>query len=181
MPKQAHVETTYPKDALERLYRNEHDGRLKERLLAILFLYEGNSISHTAQLVKVSRQTVSNWLSSWNKLAYQGLKPSFSGGYPPRLSQKEWDELVESVKDKGYDIEQVRQQLMREKGVEYTYKMVWYKLRKEYKLPYSKPYMENKKMPKDAQKQIEKSRCFPGTLPGGDAGIYRRKLFAKQT
>lgn len=41
MPKQAHVETTYPKDALERLYRNEHDGRLKERLLAMLFLYEG--------------------------------------------------------------------------------------------------------------------------------------------
>lgn len=156
MPKRAHVETTYPKDALERLYGNEHDGRLKARLLAILFLYEGKSITHTAQLVKVSRQTVSTWLSNWNKLGYGGLKPSFSGGYAPRLSRQGWDQVVESVKGKGYDIEQVRQQIIREKGVEYTYKMVWYKLRKEYKLAYSKPYMENKKMPADAQKQIEK-------------------------
>ncbi len=84
MPKQAHVETTYPKDALERLYRNEHDGRLKERLLAILWLYEGKSITHTAQLGKVSRQTVSDWLKAWNQQGYQGLKLNFSGGYAPR-------------------------------------------------------------------------------------------------
>ena len=156
MPKRAHIDTSYPKDALERLYRSERDGRVKERLLAVLLLYEGKSITGTAQLVKVSRQTVTSWLKSWNKGGYQGIKPNFSGGYAPRLSQKEWDELVGSLKGRGYDIEQVRQQLRKEKGVSYTYKMVWYKLRKEYKLPYGKPYMENKKMPADAKEQIEK-------------------------
>ena len=156
MPKRAHVDSTYPKDALERLYRSEHDGRVKERLLAILLLYEGKSITHTAQLVKVSRQTVTDWLKSWNKAGYRGIKPNFSGGYAPRLSQKEWDELVESLKGKCYDIEQVRQKIQKEKGVSYTYKMVWYKLRKEYKLPYGKPYMQNQKMPVDAKEQVEK-------------------------
>ncbi len=118
MPKRAHVDTTYPKDALERLYRSEHDGRVKERLLAILLLYEGKSITHTALTIKVSRQTVTDWLKSWNKAGYRGIKPNFSGGYAPRLSQKEWDELVESLKGKGYDIEQLRQKIQKEKGGE---------------------------------------------------------------
>jgi transposase len=156
MPKRAHVDTTYPQDALERLYRSEYDGRVKERLLAILLLYEGKSITHTAQVVKVTRQTLTSWLKSWNKAGYQGIKPNFSGGYAPRLSHKAWDELVASIQGKGYDIEQVRQRLMKEKGVVYTYKMVWYKLRKEYKLPYGKPYMQNQKMPLDAKEQVEK-------------------------
>jgi transposase len=156
MPKRAHVDTTYPKDALARLYRSEHDGRVKERLLAILLLYEGKSITHTAQVVKVSRQSLTSWLKHWNVAGYQGIKPNLSGGYAPRLSRKEWDELVDSIKGKGYDIEQVRQRLITEKGVAYSYKMVWYKLRKEYKLPYGKPYMQNQKMPADAKERVEK-------------------------
>ena len=167
MPKCVYVDRTYPKDALERLYRREQDGRLKERLLAILLLYEGNSITHTAQSIKVTRQTLTSWLKSWNKNTYQGLKPHFSGGYAPRLSKQGWDQVVEQIKGKGYDIEQVRELIYKEKAVEYTkscrqqsctsaIKMVWYKLRKQYKLPYGKAYMENKKMPVDAKERIEK-------------------------
>lgn len=156
MPKRVYVDTTYPKDALEKLYRSEQNGRLKERLLAILLFYEGKTITEVSGLLKLTRQTLTNWLSAWNKGAYQGLKPHFSGGYAPRLSRQEWDQVVESLKGKGYDIEGVRQWLIQEKGVTYTYKMVWYKLRKEYKLPYGKPYMENSKMPADAKERIEK-------------------------
>jgi transposase len=156
MPKQVYVDRTYPKDALERLYGSEHDGRVKERLLAILLLYEGNTLTATAQTVKVTRQTVTTWLASWNQGGYQGLKPEFSGGYAPRLSHQEWDQVVEQIKGKGYDIEQVRQLIRKQKAVEYSYDMVWYKLRKEYKLPYGKPYIENEKMPVDACAQIQK-------------------------
>src|SRR5688500_6081826 len=140
MPKRVYVDTTYPKDALERLYRREQDGRLKERLLAILLLYEGNSVTYTAQTIQVTRQTLTTWLKGWNKNAYQGLKPNFSGGYAPRLSEQDWDQVVEQIKGKGYAIEQVRELIHKEKGVAYTYKMVWYKLRKHYQLPYGKPY-----------------------------------------
>ncbi len=181
MPKRSHVDTTYPKDALDRLYRSEHDGRVKERLLAIVLLYKGESITYTAYTIQVTRQTVTTWLKSWNKAGYQGIKPSFSGGYAPRLSQKEWDELVEQIKGKGYDIEQVRQKIQKEKGVAYTYKMVWYKLRKQYKLPYGKPYMQNQKMPAEAAKEIKKSRGLSGPASGGNTRICRREHFAKQT
>lgn len=39
------IDTTYPKDALEQLYRTETIGQLKERLLAIIFLNEGKCCS----------------------------------------------------------------------------------------------------------------------------------------
>lgn len=133
MLKLTYVDTSYPKDALERLYRSEHDGRVKERLLAIVLLYEGKSITRTAQLVRVSRQSLTTWLKTWNQGSYQGIKPNFIGGYAGRLSQKEWDELVASLKGKDYDIEQVRQQLLQEKGVSYTCKVARYKCSKQYK------------------------------------------------
>ncbi len=156
MPKQVYVAKSYPIDALEKLYRSEYDGRVKERLLAILLLYKGKTLTATAQTLQVTRQTVTNWLASWNQASYQGIKPNFSGGYAARLSKLEWDQVVEQIQGKGYSIQQVRELLVEEKKVEYSYDMIWYKLRKEYKLPYGKPYLENKKMPSDAQQQLEK-------------------------
>lgn len=156
MPPQVMLEKSYPVDALAQLYRSEHDGRLKERLLAILLLYREKSITAAAELVQVRRQTVSKWVQAWNKGGYQGLKPRFSGGYRARLSEQEWGQVVAHIQGKGYEIEQVRQWIRQEKGVDYTYKMVWYKLRKQYKVPYGKPYIENGKMPKNAPQQVEK-------------------------
>lgn len=156
MPRKVYVDTTYPKDALEKLYRSEANGRLKERLLAILMLYEGKTISEVSGLLKLTRQTLTNWLSAWNKGTYQGLKPCFSGGYAPRLSEQDWNQVVEQISGKGYDINKAREWILEQKGVAYSYKMVWYKLRKHYRLPYGKPYMENGKMPVDAKERIEK-------------------------
>lgn len=68
------IDTTYPKDALEQLYRTESIGRLKERLLAIIFLYEGKSTKEVSALVKRSQNTVRNWRRRWNDGGYQGLK-----------------------------------------------------------------------------------------------------------
>lgn len=82
--------------------------------------------------MKVTRQTVTSWLVSWNKRGYQGLKPEFSGGYTPRLRKQEWDQVVSQIKGKGYDIEQVSALILKQKAVHYSYEMVWYKLRKEY-------------------------------------------------
>ncbi len=84
------------------------------------------------------------------------MKPEFSGGYTPRLRKQEWDQVVAQIKGKGYDIEQVSALILKQKAVHYSYEMVWYKLRKEYKLPYGKPYLDNEKMPKDAGEQIQK-------------------------
>jgi transposase len=156
MPKRVAVDRTYPLDALERLYRQEHDGRLKERLLAILFLYEGKTITATADLLQVNRHTVGAWLAAWNQGAYQGLKPDFKGGYAPRLSERQWQQILAQLPGQGYDIQAVKQLIYQQTGVAYSYKMVWYKLRKHYQLPYGKPYMQNRKMPADVELQIEK-------------------------
>jgi hypothetical protein len=40
------------KDELEKMYREEKDARVKERLLAIILLYEGKKLSELPSIIK---------------------------------------------------------------------------------------------------------------------------------
>jgi predicted transcriptional regulator len=66
------------REELERMYREEKDARIKERLLAIIHIYDGKSISDTASIVKRSTSSVKRWLYAWNREAYNGLIPRFT-------------------------------------------------------------------------------------------------------
>lgn len=150
------IDTTYPKDALEQLYRTESIGRLKERLLAIIHLYEGKSTKEVSALVKRCENTVRDWRQRWNNGGYQSLKLELTGGPKPQLISEDWDAVAEHVKGKGMSIEDARQYVLREYKVEYSYDMVWRELRQKRKLPYGKPFMVNDKMPVDAEEQLKK-------------------------
>ena len=150
------IDTTYPKDALEQLYRTESIGRLKERLLAIIFLYEGKSTKEVSALVKRSQNTVRDWRRRWNDGGYQSLKLELTGGPKPQLNAEGWDAVAAHVKGKGMSVEDARQYVLREHKVEYSYDMVWRELRHKRKLPYGKPFMVNDKMPVDAEEQLKK-------------------------
>lgn len=150
------LDTTYPKDALERLYSREHEGRLKERLLAILHLYDGKSTKEVSALVKRCPNTICDWRRRWNERGYQGLKLELTGGPKPQLSAAQWDAIAEQVKGKGMSIEDARQYVIEQHHVHYSYDMVWRELRQKRKLPYGKPFMANDKMPADAEEQLKK-------------------------
>lgn len=160
MPKIIKLDKTYPRDALEKLYRSEGDGRIKERLLAILYLYDDKSVKAVSALLKVSENTVRDWRVRWNEKGYQGLKPQFSGGYAPQLSDEGWDKVIQEISGKGMTLEDVRFYIKDEYNVSYSYKFVWKKLRMEKKVKYGKAYIENGKMPKDVEERIKKSRSF---------------------
>ena len=55
-----------PLEELEERYRREDDSRVKERLLAILHLYEGRSIREASEAVRRSESSVKRWLRRWN-------------------------------------------------------------------------------------------------------------------
>jgi transposase len=141
---------------LEQLYRTEANGRLKERLLAILHLYEGRRVKEVSALVKRCENTVREWRSRWNAEGYQGLKLELTGGPKPQLSEEQWDEVADNVKGKGMSIEDARQYVLQQYHVEYGYHMVWRELREKRKLSYGKPFMVNEKMPAEAQEQLKK-------------------------
>lgn len=150
------IDTTYPKDALEQLYRTEYDGRLKERLLAIIHLYEGKSTKEVSALVRRCPNTVRDWRRRWNEGGYQCLKLELTGGPKPQLSAEQWDAVAEHVKSKGMSIDDARQYVLERHQVNYSYDMVWRELRQKRKLPYGKPFMANDKMPADAKEQLKK-------------------------
>lgn len=150
------IDTTYPKDALEQLYRTEYDRRLKERLLAIIHLYEGKSTKEVSALVRRCPNTVRDWRRRWNEGCYQGLKLELTGGPKPQLSAEQWDAVAEHVKSKGMSIDDARQYVLERHQVNYSYDMVWRELRQKRKLPYGKPFMANDKMPADAEEQLKK-------------------------
>jgi transposase len=154
------IDKTYPKDALDMLYKSEANVYIKERLLAIIHLYEGKSPNEVAELLKRGGTTIREWRNRWNKEGYRGLKPNSTGGPRPKLLATQWDEVAEYVKGKGMTLHDVRNYIEDHYKVVYTYEMVWIELREKRKIRYGKAFKINKKMPDDAAVQLKKNRCI---------------------
>ena len=150
------IEKHIPKEELEQLYRKEKDLRVKERLLAILHIYEGKNIYELVNILKRSKRTIIYWLGRWNRDGYKGLIPQKGGGKKPKLSSEEWDKILKEIENKGMTIEDVRDYVKRTRNVEYSYKSMWRILRVDKKVKYGKPYIKNSKRPKDAENILKK-------------------------
>ena len=141
---------------LKEPYKAEKDSRVKERLLAILLLYEGKKVQDTADVVRRARSTLELWIRNWNTRGVEGLKPRFSGGPKPKVSKTQWDQIVAEIDNKAMTIKDVAVYVKNTRGVGYTYKAVWKILRKKRHLRYGKPYKVNKKRPNDAEAILKK-------------------------
>jgi len=58
------IKKFWPKvDKLKALYLKEQDGRRKERLLAVILMYEVNRIPEVVAIIKCHRDTVWKWIN----------------------------------------------------------------------------------------------------------------------
>jgi transposase len=144
------------KEELTKLYKSETDPRIKERLLAIIHLYEGKNVYEIANILKRCERTIKWWSSRWNKSGYEGLTPQNRGGREPKISSDEWDNIIEEIEDKGMTIKDVVNYVKETRNVDYSYKCVWYILRVQKKVKYGKPYIRNNKRPVDAESLLKK-------------------------
>lgn len=62
MPRKPKVIKHLTKEELEEKYRKEKDSTIKERLLAILLLYDGKNIYEVAEIIRRSERTIKEWL-----------------------------------------------------------------------------------------------------------------------
>jgi len=85
---------------LDQLYKDEKNIRIKERLLAIIQLYEGKNIYVVAYLLKRSEKTIKNWLSDWNKQGYEGLIPQNRNSKEPMISLMNGIKLLKKLRAK---------------------------------------------------------------------------------
>jgi transposase len=152
------IERHISKEDLYQLYKKGNNSRIKERLLAIIQLYEGKNVYEIANILKRSERTIEHWLSRWNKKGYEGLIPQNTGGKVPKISSEEWDEIIKELEGKGMTIKDVVKYVKDTRGVELSYKRVWKVLRVDKKVKYGKPYIRNNKRPKDAENFLKKDR-----------------------
>lgn len=161
MSRKATIVNRMTKEKLERRYKEEKNPRMKERLLAILMIYDGKKVSEIPSLIRRSRRTVHEWLRRWNECGYDGLVPEFSGGPKPLITTQEWDRVIDEVEEKGMTIKDVTQYVNRTRGVSYSYKTVWEVLRKKKHVRYGKPYIRNKLRPENAEEILKKELMRP--------------------
>jgi len=69
--------------------------RLVRRLCFVKNLYQGDTRAQAGGRVGISRSTTRRWAHAWNDGGVDGLRPSFGGGRPPKLSPAQFDELCE--------------------------------------------------------------------------------------
>jgi len=89
MPRKPKVIKHLTKEELEERYRKEKYSKIKERLLAILLLYDGKNIYEVAEIIRRSERTIKKWLERWNERGYEGIIPETSKrGRKQKISDK---------------------------------------------------------------------------------------------
>ena len=156
MPKKVKLTQVTPVEELKDKYKKETNPRVKERLLALIHITEGQSAVYTSQAIKHSKRSITRWVKTYNEKGYEGLIPKFTGGPKPTLTANVWNEILAEIDNKGLTIKDVAVYIKNSRGVTYKYNTLWKILRKKYHVKYGKPYKVNTKRPHDAEAILKK-------------------------
>ena len=83
------------------LAKEQKNIRMKLRFLALAHFQEGHSRYAIAQFLKVSRTSVTKWISQYNKLGLDGLIDKKTTGRPNRLSEQQLLQLSNYVSEQA--------------------------------------------------------------------------------
>jgi len=144
-------------DALKHLIRKERDMCMYKRLLFVYRMYQGRTVEEACEDMCISKQTGYNWLKQWNEDDYEGLKRSFSGGRPPKLSREQRARLRDRLSCKGLWLTQeVRAFIRHEFRIDYSLRQVA-RILKGFRMHYAKPYPRDYRRPENAAEQLAES------------------------
>lgn len=131
--------------------------RYYQRLIAIRIISEGHSIAEAARIIRKSYQTVHRWAKTCESEGLEGLKPSFGGGRPSKLTYDQLIELDKIIeKTPNISMKDVHILVNEKFNVNYSLKQIG-KIMKKLGCNYSKAYPKSSKSPKDAEKQLKKT------------------------
>ncbi len=91
--------TQEQKQTLERQHRRERDGRVRDRLKAVLLKSEGWTDQQIAQALRIHEETIRQHLKDWSK--EEKLNPE-NGGSHSKLSRIQTQELIQHLKKQTY-------------------------------------------------------------------------------
>ncbi|GAA0452370.1 MULTISPECIES: IS630 family transposase [Halococcus] len=126
------------------------EARLVRRLCFVKNLYAGDVLEEAARRVGVSQANSSRWAHAWNDAGVDGLRPSFGGGRPPKLSNEQFAELCDILEEGQPWTPQAIHTLIEERyGITYDPSHLSRKLR-ESGMYYAKPRPMDPRSPENA-------------------------------
>jgi transposase len=141
-------------EAIDTAQSNEK-AHLVRRLNFVKNLYRGDTANEAGRRVGVSSATASRWARAWNDGGVEGLRPSFGGGRPAKLSDGQRDRLVRVLKQhQPLTTEDVQRLIEDAFNVSYTRRHVR-RLLRELGMNYSVPRPEEPDRPDDADELLE--------------------------
>lgn len=91
---------TYPitPKEIDHLARKEKDGRVRQRLWAMKFVSQGQSIPQAAQRLDISERPLRKWLHRFNQQGPEGLRDAPRSGQPPKLKPKQVERFKQRIR-----------------------------------------------------------------------------------
>lgn len=131
--------------------------RYYQRLIAVKIVSEGNTIADAANILGKSYQTVHRWIKTCESKGLEGLKPSFGGGRPSKLTYDQLIELDKIIeKTPNMSMKDVHLLVNEKFNVDYSLKQIG-KIVRKLGYNYSKAYPKFSKSPEDAEEQLKKN------------------------
>jgi transposase len=128
--------------------------RLIRRLCFMKNLYLGDATKVAARRVGVSRDTGDRWLSAWNDAGLDGLRPSFAGGRPAKLSSAQFEEFFALLEEgQPWTPQEIDGLLWERYGVTYDRAQLARILRAD-GMQYAKPRPMDSRQPPDAEEDF---------------------------
>ncbi len=119
---------TINKTSFEKIYRNEHDAKTKERMLLVLNVVYNNIIpAHATKDLHRSRAWASDWLKRYDKEGIDGLKDRTKSGRPTEIPEDiEYQIKKELSRSKqGWTTKQVEELIIKKSGIKYHYTHIY--------------------------------------------------------
>ncbi len=108
---------------LEQAYRSETNGRIKERMLLVMFVkVDGVIAAHAAKQLHRAKSWAYKWLERYDKDGIDGLKDKHRTGSPPKISAKVQMRIKKELMSNphGWKAKEVRRLIYRRAGVMYS-------------------------------------------------------------
>ena len=119
-------------EELLRLYKQEKQSRVKQRLLAIYLMQRDKVSSYkVARVLEVNPQSVRNWVKRYNTEGPSGLRDKPIKGRPKKIPEESLEIILKQI-DKGEQIWTLKkiQMTLRETGTQASPTAIWYRLQR---------------------------------------------------
>lgn len=83
---------------ISNLVRTEKDGRIRQRLMAMKFISQGQTIPQVAKRMDISERPLRKWLHRFNKRGPSGLRDAPRYGQPPKLNARQIEKFKQRIR-----------------------------------------------------------------------------------